>query len=339
MLTTETPFFRVNLRLFDSAPASRRFLTMGRGRARTDLNRLRAMKEGATPFLSPFRLGRPPAFRIVNCRIRIARVASAGFSLYIFRMHPIVRIVRDAAAPFGLNLVAAIPADRYDASAGAAMRAGSIDPNCRSIVILGNGGGDFWRAFTDHAARHPGWMERENPLDDFTRLTIDSHVSPALLAAGIGCAPVFPFVGGSTLDFMRLGRLAGVAGPSIIGVLAHPAFGPWIAFRAALLLDADADQPGEAAGFDPCPSCSTRDCVAACPAGAVTFAAGWDIPRCLTHRVEAEAQCAPRCHARVECVIGREHRYSQDELAYHQERALRAMRSHYDEERLRQRRT
>lgn len=246
-------------------------------------------------------------------------------------MNRIVDIARAASAPLGLNLLAAIPAERYDASVAAAMRARSIDPTCRSIVVVGNGGGGFWRAFKQHVARNPGWMERENPLDDFTRMVVESRVEPAMRAAGVGCITVFPFIGGAKLNFMQLGRLAGIAGPSIIGVLVHPTFGPWIAFRAALLLDVEADEPGDAARFDPCPGCAVRSCVAACPAGAVAFPSGWDIPRCLTHRVEAEAQCASRCHARVECVIGRAHRYSEDELAYHQERALGAMRPYYEE--------
>ena len=70
--------------------------------------------------------------------------------------------------------------------------------------------------------------------------------------------------------------------------------------------------------------------MSACPAGAVTFPSGWDIPGCLTYRVEAEAECAPRCHARAGCVLGPEYRYPDDELAYHQGRALRAMRSYYE---------
>jgi hypothetical protein len=245
-------------------------------------------------------------------------------------MGRITDIARAAAAPFGLNLVAAIPADRYDSLASPAMRASSIDPACRSIVVAANGGGDFWRAFTEHGARNPGWMERDNPLDDFTRLVAESRLAPAMRASGFRCVPVFPFIGGATLNFMRLGQLVGIAGPSIIGVLVHPEYGPWIAFRVALLLDVEADEPGAAAGFDPCPGCAERSCIAACPAGAVAFPSGWDIPRCLTHRIEAEAECAPRCHARAECVIGPEHRYQEDELAYHQARALKAMRPYYE---------
>ena len=136
--------------------------------------------------------------------------------------------------------------------------------------------------------------------------------------------------GGPTLNFIELAKLAGLGGPSIIGVVLNPTYGPWIAFRAALIVDVDLDLPGDAVGFDPCPKCVPRSCVAACPATAVSYPAGWDIPKCLTHRIEVEADCAPRCHARVGCVIGPEHRYPDGELEYHQRRALAAMRPWYE---------
>ena len=51
---------------------------------------------------------------------------------------------------------------------------------------------------------------------------------------------------GPTLSFIELGKVAGIAGPSILGVTVHPLYGPWIAFRAALLLDEELDSPGDA---------------------------------------------------------------------------------------------
>jgi epoxyqueuosine reductase len=242
----------------------------------------------------------------------------------------LIEVIRRGAEPYGLNLISAIPAARYDAIAPPAFRASAIDAGVRSIIVIGNGGGEMWRAFTAHAAKNPGWMDRDNPLDDFTRGIIES-VAMTVRASGARCIAVYPFVnGGATISFMDAAKLSGLAGPSIIGVVVHPTYGPWIAFRGALLTDAELDAPGPATAFDPCPSCATRSCISACPAGAVTFPGGWDIPRCLTHRVEQQADCANRCHARVGCVLGPEHRYPDDELAYHQQRALRAMRPYYE---------
>ncbi|MGO9263756.1 MAG: hypothetical protein ACLQBA_02530 [Candidatus Binataceae bacterium] len=253
-------------------------------------------------------------------------------------MAHLLETVRVAAAPWGLNLVAAVSVARYDAHAqGAAPRAAAAAPGAQGIIVVANGGGDFWRAFTAFATSHPGWRERANPLDDFTRAVVEDTLAPVVRAQGVRCTPVYPFVadgpfmaGGPTLNFMELGKLAGLAGPSIVGVVVHPVYGPWLAFRAALLVDVAIDAPGAALGFDPCPGCTVRSCVTACPADAVSGASGWDIPRCLTHRVEREADCTPRCHARAACVLGPEHRYPDDELAYHQKRALAAMRPYYE---------
>jgi epoxyqueuosine reductase QueG len=244
--------------------------------------------------------------------------------------HPLLASIRRAAAPYGLNLIAAIPADRYDAIAPPAMRARSLAPKARSIVVIGNGGGAFWNAFNAHADAHSGWRDRAHPLDDFTRELIENAIVPAVKGQGVNYTTAYPFVGEATLNFIGLGKLAGLGGPSILGVLIHPVYGPWIAFRAALLLDVSLDQPGDALDFDPCPRCLPRSCIAACPASAVNFPVGWDIPRCLTHRVEVEADCASRCHARVACVIGPEHRYPDDELEYHHRRALSSMRPYYE---------
>ena len=53
---------------------------------------------------------------------------------------------------------------------------------------------------------------------------------------------------------------------------------------AAARRDARVYAPGAAFGFDPCPGCVPRSCISACPVGAVSFSAGWDVPKCLTHR-------------------------------------------------------
>ncbi|SRR5579885_1680582 len=246
-------------------------------------------------------------------------------------MTSLIEKIRAAADPFGLNLVAAVPVDRYDAVVNPPYRAGALDARARSIVVIANGGGALWAALKTHAEGSPGWWNREHPLDDFTRSVIETRIVPSVREAGARCTIVFPFMNGSaTLNFVELGKAAGIAGPSILGVIVHPRFGPWIAFRGALLIDQPIDAPGEARGFDPCPACAAKSCIKACPAGAIAHPLGWDIPRCLTYRIESEPDCASRCHARIACVLGPEHRYPDDELAHHQGRALAAMRPWYE---------
>ena len=136
--------------------------------------------------------------------------------------------------------------------------------------------------------------------------------------------------GNATLNFIELGKTAGMAGPSILGVVVHPRFGPWIAFRAAILIDQAIDEPGEALALRSVSELHREELHSRLSHRRGAYPGGWDIPRCLAYRIESEPDCTPRCHARAGCVIGPEHRYPDDELAYHQKRALGAMRPWYE---------
>jgi epoxyqueuosine reductase QueG len=241
----------------------------------------------------------------------------------------LIDFIRGRAAPYGLNLIGAIPADRYDAVAPTHLRARAIDPHARSIIVIGNGGSAFWQAYGRRVDADPAWARRDHPLDDFTREVVEREIAPALRARNLRFTIVYPFVSDAgNLHFMELGRLAGIGGPSLIGVLIHPKYGTWIALRAALLLEEMLDNPGDGLGFDPCPRCIPRSCMPACPVGAVSER-GWDVIKCVRHRVEAAPDCSAGCYSRLHCVIGPEHRYPDDELRHHQERALRTMREYY----------
>jgi hypothetical protein len=231
-----------------------------------------------------------------------------------------------ALAPFGLNLIAVAALAAYDALVPARCRIGQDGSSPRAAVVIGNGGGAFWAAYQAHLARHPGFASRSDPLDDFTREIMDSLVVPLAARLGVCAALRLPFdAGDPPISFVHLAEAAGLGRRSILGVLVHPEFGPWIALRGALLVDDEIAAARPAADFDPCPSCVERPCIRACPGDAVGYPAGWDVPRCIDHRLAEPADCVDRCHARFECVYGRAHRYPADALAYHQRRAFAVM--------------
>jgi hypothetical protein len=226
-----------------------------------------------------------------------------------------------ALVPHGLNLLATAPVSAYDTGVPDDRTLARLMPTARTAVVIGNGGGAFWHAFRSR------WDEPElaratDPLDSFTREVVEAAV------ARVVPPPVrilYPFhFSTEAISFMRLAECAGLGRPSLLGVLVHPHFGPWIALRAVILVADEVVAPRPADGFDPCPGCRERACIAACPAGAVGDA-GWDIPRCAAHRGGPADPCASRCHARFDCVIGREHRYPDEALAYHQSRAQPAL--------------
>ena len=236
-------------------------------------------------------------------------------------------------APQGLNLVGATPVADYDARVSAAYRVARTFARARTIVVIGNGGRRFWNGFRDYVAARPASLRnRAHPLDDYTVECIETALSPRLDRTGAWYRFVYPFqfFSGLRVSFRHLAEAAGLAGPSILGIHLHPTYGPWLALRAALFIDRTLSAPAPARGFDPCPTCVERPCIAVCPARAITPDAGSDVATCTDHRLGNPAGCTDRCHARYACVYGRAHRYTDDELAFHQRASLATMRAHFE---------
>src|SRR5262245_1233162 len=231
-------------------------------------------------------------------------------------MEVILDQLRSLLAPAGLNLVGATAVAAYDAVVPARWSLGQQAPDARTAVVIGNGGVAFWEAFLRHRA---GKSPRTDPLDAFTRAIVTDAVGALSADVRRMARLVVPFeLRPIALSFVHLAECAGLGRTSLLGILVHPEFGPWMALRAALLLpfEVEAERPAE--GFDPCPTCTERPCIAACPAGAVG-PRGWDVPGCVTHRLSGRGDgCDAGCHARIACVLGPEHRYPPEALAFHQ---------------------
>jgi hypothetical protein len=225
----------------------------------------------------------------------------------------IVAALRARLAHVGLDLVGATSVAAYDARMTAGQGLAPRAPEARGIVVVGNGGAALWRTFRAAVPAPAG----DDPLDAFVRDGVLQAVRD--VAGARVCWP-----SEARVDFRLLGELAGLGRPSLVGVLIHPVYGPWIALRAAILVPADVVAPRPADGFDPCPTCVERPCIAACPVGAIG-PRGWDVAACVAHRLADEAHCAAGCTSRVECVYGREHHPPPDALAFHQAAARRSM--------------
>lgn len=240
--------------------------------------------------------------------------------------------IRAALAPHGLNLIGTATIAAYEALVPLQYHVAPLLPQAKTLVVIGHGGGEFWIRFRTACEARPGYLqEREHPLDDYTVETIETALAPCLQRSGAVYRYLYPFrFWTEPVSFMHLARAAGLAGPSILGVVIHPEYGPWLALRAALLIDQTLYTPPAAPGFDPCPTCRERSCMAACPATAVSPEKGWDIPTCVQHRLRSPSDCTNHCHARYDCIYGRAHRYPPDELQYHQQRSFAEMRKYFE---------
>jgi len=183
----------------------------------------------------------------------------------------------------------------------------------RFLLLVGNAGAPLYDAF--FAAGVP---RGSNPLDDWTRRMV-------LPIAERFCArAAFPSDGPPWLPFQRWAMRAEGVKPSPLGVLIHPEFGLWHAYRAALVFDQALDLQSMPFRAHPCDSCVEKPCLTTCPVGAVT-PAGYAVDNCARH-VASEAGMACRsigCLARRACPVGAERVYPDRAMAFHMTAFLR----------------
>lgn len=175
-----------------------------------------------------------------------------------------------------------------------------------TVVLVGNAGPDIWSAFSQ--AR----LDEDNPMDFWTRTYVDA------VAGKHGCRAVYPFGGPPYHPFQRWAMRGDTVFPSPVGILIHPRYGLWHAYRAALLFDGRLDLPAREETVSPCDTCEDKPCLTTCPAGAFR-PDGYDVPACTRHlRVRAGRDCMKEgCRARRACPVGREHTYVPAQAAFH----------------------
>jgi methylmalonic aciduria homocystinuria type C protein len=197
---------------------------------------------------------------------------------------------------------------------------GVCAPEERLVVLIGHSRA-VWAPFLAALAREPWRREVANPLDAWT-----ADVLTAALAVAVP-----PGVRTDTYAYWEppprrvamqvLAAALGLAARGPAGLSAHPIHGPWIAFRAAVVIDTPGPLPtGTPApsNADVCARCARTPCA---PALAAALAAT------ATHDAPGVAASWQRWVAvRDACPIGRDRRYSEAQLRYHYTGDRRALR-------------
>ena len=182
--------------------------------------------------------------------------------------------------------------------------------SAKAVLLVGHAGSTIWPHFQAwHANQAAGLAD---PLDTWSRLVIGE------VAERFGARAVSPS-DRPFLPFQAWAMRAEGLKPSPLGILMHPVWGTWHAYRGALLFDSPMGLPREPhAMVHPCAGCVEKHCLTACPAGAHSLE-GFDYPACLTHvRSSAGAPCASGgCLDRNACPVGTGYRYSAAQRAFH----------------------
>jgi hypothetical protein len=185
-----------------------------------------------------------------------------------------------------------------------------------TLILAGTVGSAWWARFAAAPEARDGAAD---PLDRWSRRLL------AALAGRYGAAALFPFGGPPYLPFQRWAARAEPVAPSPLGILIHPEYGLWHAYRGALAFAERLDLPPPVALSSPCESCRERPCLGTCPVDAFG-AAGYDLPRCVSHLAgPAGGAClAEGCQARLACPVGADYRYAAAAAAFHMDAFLGA---------------
>jgi ferredoxin len=188
-----------------------------------------------------------------------------------------------------------------------------------TIVLIGNVGPTMWQAFRTRLpeGERAGLAD---PLDSWVRGAIEDA------AARLGAEAVFPFDGPPFHPFQRWAVRAEPVYPSPLGIMIHPEYGLWHAYRGALALREVLPLPSREKAPSPCETCRDEPCLAACPVGAFR-AEGYDVPACIARlRSPSGRACLARgCKARRACPIGRAWRYEPPQAEFHMHGFLAAV--------------
>ena len=186
-------------------------------------------------------------------------------------------------------------------------RAGEF-ADIRTIVLAGMVGRDGWEAFAASPEAQRRACRPARPLEP---------AADRKPGAELGGKALFPFGGPPFLPFQRWAQRAEPVHSSPIGLLIHPYYGLWHAYRGAIGFPEELAVPEPALAPSPCETCSGRWCLKTCPVGAFSEA-GYDVAACAGHlRSAAGGDCMDfGCRARRACPVGADHAYGPEQASF-----------------------
>ncbi|MFD2058646.1 hypothetical protein ACFSQT_37875 [Mesorhizobium calcicola] len=179
----------------------------------------------------------------------------------------------------------------------------------KAVLLVGQAGAAPWPHFLR-------WQEKQSrtiadPLDSWSREVIGAA------AKAFGARAVSPS-DRPYLPFQQWAMRAEGLKPSPLGILMHPRYGLWHAYRGALLFEVEL--PLQAAATSPhlCDACVEKPCLKSCPVDAYS-AQGFTHQSCLAHVRGANGEpCrSSGCLDRNACPYGMDYRYPPEVQAFH----------------------
>lgn len=185
----------------------------------------------------------------------------------------------------------------------------------RTLILIGNADPAFWPAFRQSAEFGDGLP---HPLDRWSERIITE------LGRSLDGHALFPFKGPPYHPFQSWARRAETLYPSPLGMLIHPDYGLWHAYRGALIVNRRLHGlPDRSRAMSPCLSCADQPCLHTCPVDAFDGNA-FDAGACAAHLSGPNRCMDEGCRARNACPAGKAFRYMRKQHRFHLAAFLRA---------------
>lgn len=181
--------------------------------------------------------------------------------------------------------------------------------SAKSAILVGQAGAAPWPHFLRWRERQPQAIA--NPLDTWSRQVIGA------VAETFGARAVSPS-DRPYLPFQQWAIQAEGLKPSPLGILMHPKYGLWHAYRGALLFEDEIGVEASQASIHLCDTCVEKPCMKSCPVDAYSKD-GFAYQSCLAHvRGANGSPCRTGgCLDRNACPYGTAYRYPPDVQAFH----------------------
>jgi len=202
---------------------------------------------------------------------------------------------------FGFDLIQPFAVGWYNEAVEEALQLPDYGDASRLGLLIGNSRA-LWPVFLDALREDPTLLQARNPIETYVMRVVDAGLRGLTIRC---CARWAHSIGRDMVAMQRLAEISGLAALAPANLSVHPDFGPWIALRAVVVLDLPGplERPRTRLACDAC----ERGCLPAFRRarrgwlGSANSENGWRLWLAV----------------RDGCPLGREHRYGDDQIAYH----------------------
>ncbi|CAN7671221.1 4Fe-4S dicluster domain-containing protein [Mesorhizobium amorphae] len=197
----------------------------------------------------------------------------------------------------------------FNFAAGETPPPGPSAATAKSVLLVGQAGAAPWPHFLRWREKQPQTVT--NPLDTWSRQVIGA------VADEFGVRAVSPS-DRPYLPFQQWAMRAEGLKPSPLGILMHPQYGLWHAYRGALLFEDEIALPEVQEAIHLCDACVEKPCLKSCPVDAYSVD-GFAYQACLAHVRGANGVACRNggCLDRNACPCGTAYRYPPEVQAFH----------------------